>query len=186
MSTNSSFYDHVCSSAIIHFVPKIARWYHSYAVWTIQCKSCMKDIYCPLSKTIVKDVHIIVSISSLTSDILIVASTSSNNKLLFLTPHIQVFFRAGVLGKLEEWRDDRLAEIISMIQAQIRGYLGRIEFKKMLDQKLGLGVIQRNLRKYLILRNWGWWRLYTKVRPFCQNALQYSRSTVFGHPGHVS
>ncbi|XP_011682897.1 myosin-16 isoform X3 [Strongylocentrotus purpuratus] len=97
------------------------------------------------------------------SDMLLKALPLEENE--FRMGHTKVFFRAGVLGKLEEWRDDRLAEIISMIQAQIRGYLGRIEFKKMLDQKLGLGVIQRNLRKYLILRNWGWWRLYTKVKP---------------------
>ncbi|XP_041473499.1 myosin-16 isoform X2 [Lytechinus variegatus] len=97
------------------------------------------------------------------ADLLLKALPLEENE--FRMGHTKVFFRAGVLGKLEEWRDDRLAEIISMIQAQIRGYLARIEFKKMLDQKIGLGVIQRNLRKYLILRNWGWWRLYTKVKP---------------------
>ena len=26
-------------------------------------------------------------------------------------------------------------------------------------------MLQRNIRKYLVLRNWGWWRLYTKVKP---------------------
>ena len=31
--------------------------------------------------------------------------------------------------------------------------------------RVGLAVLQRNIRKYLVLRNWGWWRLYTKVKP---------------------
>ncbi|XP_072168144.1 myosin-16-like isoform X1 [Diadema setosum] len=97
------------------------------------------------------------------ADLLIHALPLENSE--YRMGHTKIFFRAGVLGKLEEWRDDRLAEIISMLQAQIRGYLARIEFKKMLDQRIGLAVIQRNVRKYLILRNWPWWRLYTKVKP---------------------
>lgn len=26
-------------------------------------------------------------------------------------------------------------------------------------------MLQRNIRKYLFLRDWKWWRLYTKVKP---------------------
>lgn len=42
------------------------------------------------------------------------------------------FFHAGILAKLEDMRDERLATIITMLQAQLRGFLMRIEFKKML------------------------------------------------------
>jgi chromosome segregation ATPase len=31
--------------------------------------------------------------------------------------------------------------------------------------RVGLSVIQRNIRKWLVLRNWQWWKLYTKVKP---------------------
>ena len=31
--------------------------------------------------------------------------------------------------------------------------------------RIGLAVIQRNVRKFLFLRNWTWWKLYTKVQP---------------------
>ncbi|XP_072044348.1 myosin-16-like [Amphiura filiformis] len=79
--------------------------------------------------------------------------------------HTKVFFRAGVLGNLEEMRDERLAKILSLLQAQCRGFLMRKEYKKMLDKRVGLFVLQRNIRKYLILRIWPWWRLYTKVKP---------------------
>ena len=31
--------------------------------------------------------------------------------------------------------------------------------------RLGLMVIQRNVRKYLQLRNWLWFKMYSKVKP---------------------
>jgi len=77
----------------------------------------------------------------------------------------KVFFKAGVLGTLEEMRDERLSKIIAMFQANIRGYLMRKSYKKLQDQRIGLSVIQRNIRKWLGLKNWLWWRLYVKVKP---------------------
>lgn len=47
----------------------------------------------------------------------------------------QVFFRAGVLGELEDMRDERLAKVISMFQAYCKGYLMRKEYRKMCDQR---------------------------------------------------
>lgn len=47
----------------------------------------------------------------------------------------KVFFKAGVLGMLEEMRDERLGKIISMFQAHIRGYLVRKQYKKLQDQR---------------------------------------------------
>lgn len=77
----------------------------------------------------------------------------------------QVFFRAGVLGQMEELRDERLSKIVSWMQAYIRGYLSRKEYKKLQDQRLALVVVQRNLRKYLQIRTWPWWKLWQKVKP---------------------
>ena len=34
-----------------------------------------------------------------------------------------------------------------------------------LSYRIGLAVIQRNVRKFLFLRNWSWWKLYIKVQP---------------------
>jgi len=77
----------------------------------------------------------------------------------------KVFFRAGIVGELEDMRDERLSKIISQFQAYCKGHLMRIEYKKMVDQRVGLAVIQRNVRKFLFLRNWSWWKLYIKVQP---------------------
>jgi len=46
-----------------------------------------------------------------------------------------VFFRAGVLGQMEELRDDRLAKIMTWFQAWIRGYQSRKEYKKLQEQR---------------------------------------------------
>ena len=84
----------------------------------------------------------------------------------------KVFFRAGILGQLEEMRDVAVSKIIAMLQAQVRAYIVKKNFKRMLDQKLALGVLQRNTKKYLQLRNWSWWKLYTKVKPLLSVARQ--------------
>ncbi|XP_046482324.1 myosin heavy chain, muscle isoform X18 [Neodiprion pinetum] len=77
----------------------------------------------------------------------------------------KVFFRAGVLGQMEELRDERLSKIVSWMQAFVRGYLTRKDYKKLQEQRLALQVVQRNLRKYLQLRTWPWWKLWQKVKP---------------------
>ncbi|XP_069185682.1 myosin heavy chain, muscle isoform X35 [Procambarus clarkii] len=83
----------------------------------------------------------------------------------FRMGHTKVFFRAGVLGALEEIRDDRLAKIISWLQSWIRGYTSRKAYKKLQEQRVALIVVQRNLRKFMLLRNWSWYRLWQKVKP---------------------
>ncbi|XP_063225500.1 myosin heavy chain, muscle isoform X25 [Bacillus rossius redtenbacheri] len=83
----------------------------------------------------------------------------------FRMGHTKVFFRAGVLGQMEELRDERLSKIITWLQSWIRGYLGRKEYKKLQDQRIALQVVQRNLRKYLQLRTWPWWKLWQRVKP---------------------
>lgn len=47
-----------------------------------------------------------------------------------------MFFRAGVLGQMEELRDERLSKIIGWLQSYIRGYIARKDFKKLQDQRL--------------------------------------------------
>ncbi|GLD55085.1 myosin-6-like isoform X1 [Lates japonicus] len=63
--------------------------------------------------------------------------------------HTKVFFKAGLLGVLEEMRDDRLALIITGIQARARGILARIEFQKIVERRDALLVIQWNVRAFM-------------------------------------
>ncbi|XP_061687121.1 myosin-9-like isoform X2 [Syngnathoides biaculeatus] len=80
----------------------------------------------------------------------------------------KVFFRAGVLAHLEEERDIKITDVIITFQAWCRGYVARKAFAKRQQQLMAMKVIQRNLSAYLKLRNWQWWRLFTKVKPLLQ------------------
>ncbi|XP_059935362.1 myosin-16 [Mesoplodon densirostris] len=104
------------------------------------------------------------------SELLLGASDLDVNE--YKIGHTKVFFRAGILAKLEDMRDERLAKIMTMLQCRLRGFLMRVEFKKMLERRIGLKVIQRNTRKFLELRFWGWWKLYHKVKPLLNVARQ--------------
>ncbi|CAH1136020.1 unnamed protein product [Ceutorhynchus assimilis] len=89
----------------------------------------------------------------------------SLDKEQFRLGKTKVFFRAGVLGQMEELRDERLSKIVTWMQSWVRGYLSRKEFKRLQEQRLALQVCQRNLRKYLKLRTWPWYKLWQKVKP---------------------
>uniref|UniRef100_A0AAQ5Y0U8 Myosin, heavy chain 9a, non-muscle n=1 Tax=Amphiprion ocellaris TaxID=80972 RepID=A0AAQ5Y0U8_AMPOC len=95
-------------------------------------------------------------------------------KALELDPNLyrigqsKVFFRAGVLAQLEEERDMKITDVIISFQAWCRGYVARKAFAKRQQQLTAMKVIQRNCAAYLKLRNWQWWRLFTKVKPLLQ------------------
>lgn len=78
---------------------------------------------------------------------------------------IQVFFRAGALGTLEEIRDNRLGMLFSTLQAWIRGFISRKDYKKLQEQRVSLEVVQRSLRKFMKMRTWPWFNMWQKVKP---------------------
>jgi len=83
----------------------------------------------------------------------------------FRIGHTKVFFRSGIIGELEDMRDERLSKILSQFQAYCKGSLQRVEYKKMRDRRVGLACLQRNIRKYFGMKNWTWWKLYVQVLP---------------------
>ncbi|NXL33403.1 MYH9 protein, partial [Glaucidium brasilianum] len=91
---------------------------------------------------------------------------------LFRIGQSKVFFRAGVLAHLEEERDLKITDVIIGFQACCRGYLARKAFAKRQQQLTAMKVLQRNCAAYLKLRNWQWWRLFTKVKPLLQVSRQ--------------
>ncbi|XP_076453173.1 unconventional myosin-XVIIIa-like [Babylonia areolata] len=87
------------------------------------------------------------------------------DKLNYRVGLSKVFFRPGVLSQLEAGRDEKLTGIVTHFQALCRGYLGRKKTEKLRVQHLAVRCIQRNVTKYLLIREWPWWKLYTKVKP---------------------
>lgn len=83
----------------------------------------------------------------------------------------KVFFRSGVVAALEENREKRLSQIIIHFQAICRGFMARQMFQKRVEQSNAIRIIQRNGHAWLRLRNWQWWRLFSKVRCYRKSFL---------------
>merc|ERR1712114_16157 len=78
--------------------------------------------------------------------------------------HTMVFFRAGALGGLEEERDKLVIKWVRMIQGEALKRIRGAVYKKKYDQRELIKVGQRNFRKYLASRDWGWFVLIQKTR----------------------
>merc|ERR1719507_551058 len=93
----------------------------------------------------------------------------------FRLGHTKIFFRAGILGYMEEVREDRIGAVLSWLQAQARGKASRLLFKKLQDQKLSLYCFQRTIRNYYIGKTWLWWQMYLLIKPNlkCSKFAQY-------------
>merc|ERR1719309_333648 len=87
------------------------------------------------------------------------------DKEKFRPGHTKVFFRAGILGFMEEYREDRIGEVLAWLQAGARGKSSRMQFKKLQDQKLALYCCQRTIRNYYIGKTWLWWQIWMAIKP---------------------
>uniref|UniRef100_A0A8C7PE83 Myosin motor domain-containing protein n=1 Tax=Oncorhynchus mykiss TaxID=8022 RepID=A0A8C7PE83_ONCMY len=84
--------------------------------------------------------------------------------------HTKVFFKAGLLGVLEEMRDEKLAALVGMVQALSRGFLMRKEFTKMMERREAIFSIQYNIRSFMNVKTWPWMKLYFKIKPLLKSA----------------
>lgn len=80
-------------------------------------------------------------------------------------PLAQVFFRPGVLDTLDNFKEERREVIVSWLQAWIRGFNTRKEYKVMEEKRLALVVAQRCLRRYIRIHTWKWLGLFEGIRP---------------------
>ncbi|XP_067133284.1 unconventional myosin-XVIIIa-like [Centruroides vittatus] len=87
------------------------------------------------------------------------------DKSLYRLGLSKIFLRSGTLSILENQRDDKLNDVIVQFQARCRGYLSRNNYKKLKVQDMAIRCIQRNVRKFLAIHSWSWWRLLVKVLP---------------------
>ncbi|CAB1338195.1 unnamed protein product, partial [Coregonus sp. 'balchen'] len=84
--------------------------------------------------------------------------------------HTKVFFKAGLLGTLEEMRDEKLAALVTMTQALCRGFVMRKEFKKMMERRESIFIVQYNIRSFMNVKHWPWMKLYFKIKPLLKSA----------------
>merc|ERR1712117_756052 len=79
--------------------------------------------------------------------------------------HTLVFFRAGALAGLEEARDDIVIKLVRFLQGEVLKRMRTVVYEKKRDQRELIKVAQRNFRKYLAMRDWGWFVIIQKTRP---------------------
>merc|ERR1712020_829016 len=79
--------------------------------------------------------------------------------------HTLVFFRAGALAGLEEARDDLVIKWGRLIQGEVFKRIRGEVYAKKRDQRELIKVAQRNFRKYMALREWGWFIIIQRTRP---------------------
>ncbi|KAJ1071456.1 hypothetical protein K5549_001748 [Capra hircus] len=84
--------------------------------------------------------------------------------------HTKVFFKAGLLGLLEEMRDEKLAQLITRTQARCRGFLARVEYQRMVERRESIFCIQYNVRAFMNVKHWPWMKLYFKIKPLLKSA----------------
>eukprot|EP00091_Calanus_sinicus_P006547 TRINITY_DN1723_c0_g2_i3.p1 TRINITY_DN1723_c0_g2~~TRINITY_DN1723_c0_g2_i3.p1 ORF type:complete len:310 (+),score=97.74 TRINITY_DN1723_c0_g2_i3:194-1123(+) len=87
------------------------------------------------------------------------------DKEKFRLGHTKVFFRAGILGFMEEVREDKIGSVLSWLQAGARGKASRMQYKKLQDQKLALFCVQRSIRNWRIGKTWLWLQLWLAIKP---------------------
>ena len=87
------------------------------------------------------------------------------DKQKFRLGHTKVFFKAGVLGWMEETREDKIGSVLSWLQAGARGKASRMHFKKLQDQKLALYACQRAIGAYMMSKTWKWMQLWLLIKP---------------------
>merc|ERR1712042_84178 len=79
--------------------------------------------------------------------------------------HTKVFFRAGILGYMEEVREDRIGNVLSWLQSGARGKSSRMKYAKLKEQKMALFCVQRTVRNYMMAKTWLWLQIWLMIKP---------------------
>lgn len=79
--------------------------------------------------------------------------------------HTVIFFRAGALGMMEECRDRLVHNLIRKLQGEVFKHVLVPRYQQKADQRKLIEVAQRQFKKYLFLRDWGWFVLIQATRP---------------------
>ena len=79
--------------------------------------------------------------------------------------HTLGFFSAGALAFLEENRDGLVIKLLRFMQGEVFKKIRNKVYEQKRDQRELINVCQRNFRKYMSLRDWGWFVIIQRTRP---------------------
>merc|ERR1712176_1565021 len=84
--------------------------------------------------------------------------------------HTKLFFKAGVIGELEDYRDEKISSILTAIQCFMRYKLAALKFNEMCKRRDSIELIQSNLRAFVFLKDWEWMKIMFKIKPLISQA----------------
>lgn len=90
------------------------------------------------------------------------------NSMKYKLGRNRILFRSGILEDLEHKRSNFVGKFIIKFQASARGYLIRKNLDKMKVENIAAKTVQRNLRAYMELKKWPWWKLYCQLLPLVE------------------
>ena len=71
---------------------------------------------------------------------------------------------AGVIGELEDMRDEKISSILTNIQCFMRYKLAALKFNEMTRRRNAIDAIQSNLRAFMYLKDWEWMKIMAPLR----------------------
>jgi len=77
----------------------------------------------------------------------------------------KIFFKVGVLAKIDSYRGEILSQYAIKLQALARGYAGRKFYSKLRDKFIASTIICDAVRDWITLGQWPWYKLFVRVKP---------------------
>ena len=95
----------------------------------------------------------------------------------FRLGHTKVFFRAGILGYMEEFREDKIGSVLSWLQSGARGKTSRMEFNVWATERRALLSCQRAIATMLMSKTWPWMQIWLAINPTlrCTHCTKYNQ-----------
>ena len=84
--------------------------------------------------------------------------------------HTKLFFKAGVIGDLEDERDEKIAAILTSLQSYMRYKLALVTYQEAVKRRDSIDLIQTNIRAFQYLKDWEWMKIIFKIKPLISQA----------------
>jgi myosin heavy subunit len=87
----------------------------------------------------------------------------------------KVFFKAGILAKMEELREFKLSSLLKLLQAEIRSYTAITALPKKKEYVAAQLTIKNNIRSWTEVRTWSWFQLLGRVKGMFETMREQAR-----------
>ena len=84
--------------------------------------------------------------------------------------HTKMFFKAGIIGDLEDARDEKIAYILTQLQCFFRWKLAQEKFAQAIIRAEAMEKIQANIRAFSFLKDWKWMQIIYQLKPIISQA----------------